>query len=227
MENTVNNELSYKNELKNIIEQTYGIGQVQVNDAPRGFAADTYYVDGRDCSLFLKIMRRPNRQALFINGLRAMDALTANGIDFVPKVIRTKAGELYIKYDNAVLALLSRIEGKQTYSFDRRDAFEKLAQIYKVSEQFPDKDSYFKETFHDGFITKYEEIIFPFLKSDPAKVQLTDEAKSAHAMLLPYAETLYGLVSDAKQAVAVCREQNVLQSSLEIRNSVQFHRRII
>lgn len=208
MDNTTYNKVSYEEQLKNLIEQNYNLCHVKMNDAPRGFAADTYYVDSDNSSLFLKIMRRPNRQALFINGLRGMDALTANGIDFVPGVVRTKTGELFIKFDNSVLTLLSRIDGKQTYSFDRRDAFEKLAKIYKVSAEFPDKDSYFKETFHDWFISAYEDAVFPFLKAEPTKANMTDEAVSAHTMLLPYADSLYSLVPDAKQAVTKCREQN-------------------
>ncbi|HOB19157.1 MAG TPA: phosphotransferase [Candidatus Atribacteria bacterium] len=185
------------------VNRHYTIDAASITPAPRGYAADTYYLSSRECDYFLKITSRVHRYPLFMNGLRVVDALTRSGIDFIPRVIPAADGSLYLKKENGVYAIFEKINAVQTYEFDMKDAFEKLAAIYKASAQFPDKSSFLSETFHDGFIETYEKQLSHFFSSD----YKYKEAEAARDILMPYASDLKSLPDEARAAVAASRSQ--------------------
>lgn len=87
---------------KQTLQDRYGISVTAIREAPRGFAGETYFVETENGpSRFLKLMRNPRRQAFFLHGLRVTDALRAEGIGFVPALIRTTDGQHSIELDGA------------------------------------------------------------------------------------------------------------------------------
>lgn len=197
------------NRICDLLKYHYPMPIDSIEPAPRGFAAETYYINSGKNSYFLKIMYRPNRHDLFKNGLRQVAALTEAGIDFIPAIIPARQGQLYIEeiYEQgkAILVVFERIEAKQSYDYDRRDAFEKLATIYKTSLTLKNKDSFYKEGFHDGFIDTYSQVLKDFWALE--EKGLYREAKLARELLGPYTDSLEACPQEARQAVIGARSQ--------------------
>jgi len=182
------------------INTIYGFELTGVSPAPRGFAAETYYVETKAGTYFLKIMHNPRRQSLFINGLMVQEALIKQGIDFIPRVIPTVDGQLFFKKDGAVWGLYTVVPGKQSYEFDRGDAFEKLARIYEASTRIPQKDCFLWEQFHIGLVDAYEKQLKEFFSADVTG----EEAKEVKALLIPHRDVLENCGEDARKAAAAC-----------------------
>jgi Ser/Thr protein kinase RdoA (MazF antagonist) len=186
------------------ILQNYGLKPTAIHAAPRGFAAETYYVDTDGQSFFLKIMNYPRRQKIFLNGLKVVDALAEQGIDYITKVIKLTSGELYFRKDNSVAALYHIIHGKQSYDFNREEVFKKLAQIYRASEKIPNKDDFMKESFKDWFIEVYEKELHSFMNSEIEG----QEALELKELIKPHMDFLESCVEAAKGIVEESRKQD-------------------
>lgn len=183
------------------IERRYGLRPTAISPAPRGFAAETYFVDTSDGSFFLKIMHTPRRQHWFLHGLQVVDALAKRGIDFIPRVLQTLSGELHFALGGAVAALFTRLDARHTYQYDREDIFRKLARIYRVSAGFPDRDRFRRETFSEHFIDAYESELAAFRESRPEG----EEARELRQLLEPHLAFLTACPDAARRLAAACR----------------------
>jgi Ser/Thr protein kinase RdoA (MazF antagonist) len=202
MGNDMDSEIE-QSSIAGILKQQYGLDVVRVTDAPRGFAAETHYVDTAEASYFLKMMHYPRRQKIFVHGLRVVEALAQQGIDYIPRVLRTASGALHCEVGTSPAALFTRMDAKQTYHYDREDVFRKLAQIYRVSRDIPGKETFMQEQFGDWFISRYEEALQTFMQGELH----TEEAREVRAMLEPYDEFLRRCPAIAAEAVAGCRQE--------------------
>ncbi|MBU9721969.1 MULTISPECIES: phosphotransferase [Bacillaceae] len=182
----------------------YGITPVGIYEAPRGFAAETFFVDTEDHSYFLKIMHNPRRQNIFKNGLRVVDALVKSGIDYITRVVTLSTGELFFEKDGSVIALFKRIDAKQSYEYNREAVFRKLAHIYRTSMNIPERDSFMKEEFSDHFIKGYEENV-QFILSHEVK---GEEAQEVKDMLIPHKEFLKSCPETIKETIAKCQNEH-------------------
>lgn len=184
---------------KETLEATYGFRVAAVREAPRGFAGLTFFVDTDEGdTYFLKMMKNPRRQAFFLHGLQVTAALREQGIPFIPGLIRTSAGGLHTELEGAPAALYELLDAAHTWDFDREDAFRKLAAIYRVSERFPDKGAFWQETFPDGFIARYEQVLAEFWQQEPA----TEEAAAIAELIAPHRALLERCPGIAARAAA-------------------------
>lgn len=148
------------------------------------------------------MMRNPRRQAFFLHGLRVTEALREQGITFIPGLIRTTDGARHIELEGAPAALYEYLAAEHTWAFDREDAFRKLAAIYRVSERFADKASFWQETFADGFIARYEQELAAFFQQEP----VTEEAAAIHKLIAPHRAYLERCPDLAARATAASRK---------------------
>ncbi|MDP4091076.1 MAG: aminoglycoside phosphotransferase family protein, partial [Bacillota bacterium] len=153
---------------------------------------------------FLKIMHTQGRQALFINGLRVVDALVRQGIDFIPEVIKLISGEFYFMKDGSAVALFTVVPGKQNFNYNREDVFRKLALIHRTSENITERDGFLHEDFNDWFIEAYESELEKFMKGN---IEGT-EALEVKAMLKPYEDFLAICPQIARDIVSECKNDN-------------------
>jgi Ser/Thr protein kinase RdoA (MazF antagonist) len=183
------------------LERHYGIQPNELVAAPRGFAAETYFVETANQSYFLKIMNNPRRQNSFKHGLQVTDALIRHGIPYIPSLFKTGSGQLWFDNGQAVAALFTRIDAKHTYNYNREDVFRKLAHIYQVTKQIAEHEVFLKETFNDQFIEAYEQERSTFMNNHLA----TKEAAAIKGILEPYAEFLASCGERAASIVTACR----------------------
>lgn len=189
------------------LQRDYGITVTAVCDAPRGYAAETFYVDAAEGLFFLKIMHTPRRQSIFLHGLTVVEALAEAGVDRITRVVKRKDGGLSFKDGEAVCALFERLDGKQHYQYDREKVFRKLAQIYRVSAGLPNPGRFMRESFGDRFIGFYEREFLAFMKGPADGTAEHPEAGEARALLKLHAAFLAELPSRAAKTIDACRAE--------------------
>lgn len=187
------------------LKEQYDLTPVTIEPAPRGFAAETFYVHTEAETFFLKVSDNPRRQPSLLHGLKILDALQAAGIEFIPRVIRTRSNALYFRSEEKVFTLFHTIPGQQTYDFDRADAFDKTAQIYQASARFPHPEMFHRETFAVRFTEGYRKQVEQFFLETPA----TSEAAEAIAFLSPHRRFITACADRIEQIAGQCQDIQV------------------
>lgn len=187
------------------LKKQYDLTPVSIEPAPRGFAAEAFYVYTAAETYFLKVSDNPRRQPSLLHGLKVLDALRAAGIEFIPRVIHTRGDTLFFRNEDSIFVLFHTIPGHQTYDFERADAFEKLAQIYQASARFSHPEAFHRETFSVRFIEGYRKQVERFFLEQPT----TPEAADAVTFLSPYRSFITACADRIEQIARHCRDIEV------------------
>lgn len=125
---------NYINDIKQFIDKEYGIKIVSLNEAKRGYNAETWKVDSIECSYFVKVVYSLEHKNTYMRSFPVIDYLNNNGITFISNIIKTKKGELYSIFDNAIVGIFKWIDGVNIENEETIiHQYEMLAKIYKIS----------------------------------------------------------------------------------------------
>ncbi len=116
------------------IYEQYGIAADNVVPANRGYYGETWKVCSGPDLYFLKIDYFPFHKERFRQSLAVLEYFCENGIDFTGKVIKTKNGAPYAKFNGAVTGLLEWVDRENIETDDTKPAeYQMLCEIYRLT----------------------------------------------------------------------------------------------
>ena len=95
MANRTERDQQYISRLADFIYSEYGIEAVSIVPAKRGYYGETWRVEAKNGSCFLKLDYSPHHRIKYRNSLYVAEYLCNNGIDFIGRIIKTKADDLF------------------------------------------------------------------------------------------------------------------------------------
>lgn len=136
--------------LDQFIAANYGLTHVRLTPAPRGFVAETYYVDSDSGRYFAKLVRPPFDVPTLVPTLPVLRELRQLGIEQIIYPIPTLTGQLSLAFDGGTFILFNRVEGAWVFDFPFEPYVRLLASIHGLSDQI--KTPLPRETFELTFM---------------------------------------------------------------------------
>ena len=151
----------YISRLSEFISREYQIKPVTLTPAKRGFYGETWRVDiAENTSYFLKLVYPELHKSLYERSFPIIQHLCDHGIDFISRIIKTKGGNLFTRFDNAVLGVFDWIDGENIETDATKiPEYQMLAKVYTVSAHgisIPRED--FSGKFADKFFGQWNTV---------------------------------------------------------------------
>ena len=131
--------------LTHILGEHYGLADVTLTPAPRGFVAETYYVDSQSGRYFAKLVKMSHDSEILEQSLPVLQALRRLGVEAINYPIPTSDGRLSVPMDGQILVVFNYIAGQTDDHFPLEPYVKVLAQVHQLSDQI--KVSLPSETF--------------------------------------------------------------------------------
>ena len=136
MLNNALRDREYLNRLTTFIHEKYGINATDITSARRGYYGETWRLEATSGHYFVKLDYFPRHQTKFQNSLPVVEYLCDSGIDFIGKIIKTRNGGLYSRFNSAVLGVFEWIDGENIETDDTKAAeYQMLCKIYPLTKQ--------------------------------------------------------------------------------------------
>jgi Ser/Thr protein kinase RdoA (MazF antagonist) len=121
--------------LREVISGSYGFNICDIAPANRGYWAETWKLCTSDRAYFVKLDYFKRHQKLFQNSLPVVEYLCGNGVDFIANVVKTRGGELFTSFNDAVLAVFDWIDGENLETDKTKPyEFQMLCEIYRLTK---------------------------------------------------------------------------------------------
>lgn len=125
----------YIDQLKAFIKQEYLLDLRTITPAKRGYYGETWKIETVEGSYFVKLDYLARHQKLFENSLPVVDYLCSSGLDFIPKVIKTRTGEFHSIFNNAVLAVFEWLDGENIETNESKTfEYQLLNKLYRLTK---------------------------------------------------------------------------------------------
>ena len=127
-------------------------------------------------SYFVKLDYSPHKD-IYEHSFAIVDHLCRNGIDFISKIVKTKNGRLFTRFDGAVLGVFEWIDGENTQTNESKiPEYRMLAKVYSVPYeglQIPREDFSSKnvDTFYMQWNDLKDETVNSLLEKNRAKIE--------------------------------------------------------
>lgn len=121
--------------LNDVLTKKYGLTNVVLTDAPRGFIAETFYVDSDSGRHFAKIIKTSRDSDILEQSLPVLRELHQLGIDHIIYPILTRDGQLSVALDGKILALFNCVEGEWRFDFPFEPYVHLLGEIHTISDR--------------------------------------------------------------------------------------------
>ena len=142
--------------LCDFIRKEYKINPVALTPAKRGFYGETWRLDAVNTSYFLKLVYPDLHKTVYERSFPIIQHICDHGIDFISRIVKTKDGNLFARFDGAILGIFDWIDGENVETDATKiPEYQMLAKIYTVPtngisiprEDFSDKiaDKFFKQ----------------------------------------------------------------------------------
>jgi len=123
----------YKCRLIDFVKHEYGIEAVSTTPAKRGFYGETWRLDTGDASYFLKIVYADVHIDIYKQSFPVIQHLNDHGIDFISRIVKTKVGDLFTRFDGAILGVFDWIDGELIESDATKiPEYQMLAKVYTI-----------------------------------------------------------------------------------------------
>jgi hypothetical protein len=130
--NTIRSD-EYKRLLCDFIRREYGIDAIGIYPAKRGFFGETWRLDAKSRSYFLKLDYSATHQNIYARSFGIVEHLCNHGIDFISKIIKNKNDKLTTRYDGAALGVFDWIDGENIETDETKiPEYKMMAKIYTV-----------------------------------------------------------------------------------------------
>src|SRR4030095_12068776 len=103
--------------LTHALVEKYGLSNIRLTPAPRGFVAETYYVDSASGRYFAKLVKLSPQSERVERSLPLLDELRRLGIEQITYPILTTDGQWSVRLDSQLLVLFNYIEGRWVFDF--------------------------------------------------------------------------------------------------------------
>lgn len=121
--------------LDQFIAANYGLMHVRLTPAPRGFVAETYYVDSDSGRYFAKLVRPPFDVPTLAPTLPVLRELRQLGIAQITYPIPALDGRLSLDLNGGLLVLFNYVAGEWVFDFPFEPYVRLLASIHGLSDQ--------------------------------------------------------------------------------------------
>lgn len=125
-------EPEYMNGLLQFLSSEYGLPVKNIFPAKRGFYGETWDIQTENGCCFSKIDYWSHHQEEYQNSLSVVQYMTDSGISFVPKIIRTKGGNLYSRFRQGTAAVFEYVPGELVENCPTEQLYSCLAKIYRL-----------------------------------------------------------------------------------------------
>jgi len=122
----------YIADLQIMLIENYNFSIELISEAKRGFFGETWKVTTNTQDYFVKIDYWDYHKHLYRNSFTVIDFILQNGINFIPKIIKTKNGELFCYFNQGIVGVFEFIDGQNTEDYPIESLFDRLAKIYKI-----------------------------------------------------------------------------------------------
>jgi spectinomycin phosphotransferase len=146
--------------LDQFLAEQYGFGKVTLTPAPRGFIAETYYVDTDSGRYFAKLVKVSRDSQIVEQSLPVLHELHQLGVDHIIYPILTTGGQFSVEIDGKILALFNHVPGEWVFDYPFELYLRLLGQIHQISEriQTPLTREDFSLPFRDELLTALEQV---------------------------------------------------------------------
>ncbi|NLN70686.1 MAG: phosphotransferase [Chloroflexi bacterium] len=146
--------------LVDFIYEQYGIAAISIVPAKQGYYGETWCIDTENDSYFLKLDYSPQHQTKYRNSLEVVEYLCANGIDFISKLVKTRADNLFSTFNSAVLGVFVWVNGKNIETDETKfREYKMLSKIYPLTKQgFEIPSLEFSDERSSKFFAKWEQL---------------------------------------------------------------------
>lgn len=161
----------------------YGLHVVDIHQAKRGFYGETWIVETPKDKYFVKVDPWTYHHESFENGLRVVDELYGQGIDFVPRVVWSRSGNPWSFVHHKMIGVFEYIVGKNSDSCSYDLVYSHLNMVY-------DLKSGFSKVPKENFLAT-KAILFQTLRVDPRLPSIVfQKLKEKEEQLMHYAKRL-------------------------------------
>jgi len=121
----------YKLRIIDFIKNEYGINAKYFIAAKRGFYGETWKLSAGSADYFIKIVYCNEHKTTYEKSFSVVQRLNDFGIDYISQIVKTKTGDLFSRFDGAVMGVFNWIEGENVET-DATKPFEyqMLAKVY-------------------------------------------------------------------------------------------------
>ncbi|MHB1483537.1 MAG: aminoglycoside phosphotransferase family protein [Saccharofermentanales bacterium] len=160
MSNQIERDNEYISRLADFICDEYGIAAISIIPAKRGYYGETWRINTENGNYFIKLDYSPRHQIKYRNSMEVVEYLCDNGIDFISRIIKTKAGDLFSIFDSAVLGVFVWVDGENIETDETKiPEYEMLSKIYPLTKQgFEIPSIEFSNERALKFFTKWEQL---------------------------------------------------------------------
>lgn len=150
----------YISRLADFICEEYGITAISIVPAKRGYYGETWRMDAENGNYFLKLDYSPRHQIKYRNSLEVVEYLCDNGIDFISRITKTIAGDLFSIFNSAVLGVFVWVEGENIETDETKiPEYKMLSKIYPLTKQgFEIPSIEFSNERAQNFFAKWEQL---------------------------------------------------------------------
>jgi spectinomycin phosphotransferase len=121
--------------LARALVEHYGLADVTLTPAPRGFVAETYYVDSGSGRYFAKLVKIGHDSEILEQSLPVLQALRQLGVEAINYPIPNRDGCLSVVVGVQILVLFNSIAGQTNDHFPLEPYVKVLAQVHQLSDQ--------------------------------------------------------------------------------------------
>jgi len=119
--------------LLDYIQHEYGIDGTCITPAKRGYYGETWRLYTADTSYFLKLVYPAAHKIIYERSFPVIQHLCDHGISFISQIVKTKSGDLFAQYDDAILGVFEWIDGKNIETNETKiPEYQMMAKIYTI-----------------------------------------------------------------------------------------------
>ena len=132
MYSAVQRDAAFERRLRGFIASTYPIEPTKITPAARGFYGETWRIGAPQGRFFAKL-DSSSHQSVYGGSFPVMEHLCNHGIDFISKIVKTRDGALYTRFEGGVLGLFGWIAGENREDDSTKPhEYQMLARVYTV-----------------------------------------------------------------------------------------------
>ncbi|MDW7658980.1 MAG: aminoglycoside phosphotransferase family protein [Bacillota bacterium] len=120
--------------LTDFVREAYGLEAISIVPAKRGYYGETWRLNTEKNCYFLKLDYSSQHQVKYRNSLEVVEYLCASGIDFISRIIKTRADNLFSIFNSAVLCVFNWFDGDNIETDETKiPEYTLLSRIYPLT----------------------------------------------------------------------------------------------
>lgn len=180
------------------LESGYGLRDVTLMPAPRGFVAETYVVTAGDQRYFAKLVAISRYSENIEASLPALLEMYQQGFDAINYPVLTNDGQLSMKLDGRLLVLFNYIEAEWTFDYPFADYVALITRLNAMTVRTPPPREDFALAFRDNLLNHLE-AVWAGTFTHPVELEVQTLLRAERDRLLRDFATMESLMHEMQQ----------------------------